>query len=213
MTKAANITQRVVWTFIAAALGTIPVAAALTGNGSTIAWSTALAAGIAGVLALAKNYLLKPPAFSTNPTLNIIERLAWTAVQAFIGALPVTINLTGHDFKALLYSGLAAALAAVISLAKNLSVEMNPNPGAAISPVIPGLVPPGLGNVASPVLAPLALGGDGKYRPVPANKTNQTMRFDTGSAGSGAKHQAPKPPPKPAARKRSVVQKKAGKKP
>jgi hypothetical protein len=54
---------------------------------------------------------------------NIVERFAWTAVQAFVGALPATLALTANDARAAAYAGLAAAVAAVISLAKNLTAE------------------------------------------------------------------------------------------
>lgn len=62
---------------------------------------------------------------TTKPstTVNIAERVIWTFVQAFVGSLPATFTLTGQDFRALLYSGLTAGVAAVISLAKNLSLN------------------------------------------------------------------------------------------
>ncbi len=65
-------------------------------------------------------------ATTTTPTpsklVNIAERVIWTFVQAFLGSLPATFTLTGNDFRAVLYSGLTAGLAAVVSLAKNLSL-------------------------------------------------------------------------------------------
>jgi hypothetical protein len=54
---------------------------------------------------------------------NVIERFVWTAVQAFVGSLPATMALTLKDSKAIAYSGLTAAVAAMISLAKNLTAE------------------------------------------------------------------------------------------
>lgn len=54
---------------------------------------------------------------------NIAERFVWTAVQAFFGSLPVTISLVPSDLKAVGYSGLTAAISAVISLAKNLTAS------------------------------------------------------------------------------------------
>lgn len=63
-----------------------------------------------------------PKPATTNPVLNIAERVIWTFVQAFVGSLPATFTLTGQDFRALLYSALTAGVAAVISLAKNLSL-------------------------------------------------------------------------------------------
>lgn len=59
---------------------------------------------------------------TTNPVLNIAERVIWTFVQAGIGSLPATFALTGNDLRAVLYSALTAGVAAVISLAKNLSL-------------------------------------------------------------------------------------------
>jgi hypothetical protein len=61
-----------------------------------------------------------------NPLVNIAERVLWTFVQAFLGSLPATFTLTGNDFRAVLYSGLTAGLAAVVSIAKNLTLT----PGA-----------------------------------------------------------------------------------
>lgn len=58
-----------------------------------------------------------------SPTIkNIVERFLWTAVQAFVGSLPATVTLTGHNLAAIGYSGLTAAVSAVISLAKNLTL-------------------------------------------------------------------------------------------
>lgn len=54
---------------------------------------------------------------------NVIERFVWTAVQAFIGSLPATIALSSDDLVAVGYAGLTAAIAAVVSLAKNLTSE------------------------------------------------------------------------------------------
>jgi uncharacterized membrane protein len=55
-------------------------------------------------------------------TRNIAERFVWTAVQAFVGSLPATFALNGRSLGAVGYSALTAAIAAVISLAKNLTV-------------------------------------------------------------------------------------------
>lgn len=60
--------------------------------------------------------------------LNIVERFVWTAVQAFVGSLPATVALDGHSLGAVGYSGLTAAVAAVISLAKNLALVPPPGP-------------------------------------------------------------------------------------
>lgn len=58
-----------------------------------------------------------------STTVNIAERVIWTFAQAFLGSLPATFTLTGQDFRAVLYSGLTAGVAAVLSLAKNLSLN------------------------------------------------------------------------------------------
>jgi len=58
------------------------------------------------------------------PIFNIIERLLWTAVQAFLGALPATLAIGSDDLSAVGYAALAAAIAAVISAAKNATSEM-----------------------------------------------------------------------------------------
>jgi len=58
-----------------------------------------------------------------SPLWNIVERLLWTAVQAFIGSLPVTLSLTTQDARAVGASAATAALSAIISAAKNLTAE------------------------------------------------------------------------------------------
>jgi len=58
-----------------------------------------------------------------SPIYNIVERLLWTAVQAFVGSLPATLALTSDGLVAVGYAGLSAAIAAVISAAKNLTSE------------------------------------------------------------------------------------------
>ncbi len=55
---------------------------------------------------------------------NIVERVVWTFVQAFIGSLPATIPLVADDARAISASALAAGIAAVVSLAKNLTGEL-----------------------------------------------------------------------------------------
>jgi len=58
-----------------------------------------------------------------HPAYNILERFLWTAVQAFVGSLPATIALTSDSLVAIGYAGLTAAIAAVVSLAKNVTAE------------------------------------------------------------------------------------------
>lgn len=59
---------------------------------------------------------------------NIAERFVWTAVQAFIGAVPVTFALDSKSLSAVGYAGLVAAIAAVVSLAKNLTASVTMPP-------------------------------------------------------------------------------------
>lgn len=58
-----------------------------------------------------------------TPVRNIVERFVWTFVQAAIGALPATLALTTDDLSAVGWSALAAGIAAIVSLAKNLTAE------------------------------------------------------------------------------------------
>lgn len=58
---------------------------------------------------------------------DIVERFMWTAVQAFMGSLPATIELSSDNLKAITWSGVSAAIAAVISLAKNLTLSAQVN--------------------------------------------------------------------------------------
>lgn len=64
--------------------------------------------------------------------LNLAERLVATAIAAFIGALPVVIPLTGDAFAAAGWAGLTAAIAAVLSLVKNLVQTGSATPAANI---------------------------------------------------------------------------------
>lgn len=50
--------------------------------------------------------------------LSILERAAWTFIQAFSAAIVISGNLGAQDLK-------IAAVAAVISVAKNLSVKVD----------------------------------------------------------------------------------------
>jgi len=54
---------------------------------------------------------------------NLIERFVWTAIQGFFGSVPATLTLTANDARAWVYAGVTGAVAAVISLAKNLTAE------------------------------------------------------------------------------------------
>jgi heme A synthase len=52
---------------------------------------------------------------------GLAERVVWTFVQGFFGAIPVTFTLDKDHGLAVAYAGLAGGLAAVISLGKNLT--------------------------------------------------------------------------------------------
>jgi hypothetical protein len=54
---------------------------------------------------------------------NIVERVVWTFIQAAIGSLPVTTALTTSSLSAVGWAALSAGVAAVVSLAKNLTAE------------------------------------------------------------------------------------------
>lgn len=66
---------------------------------------------------------MPPVALTRSPWVNILERLLWTAVQAFLGSMPATLALTTDSLAAVGYAGLTAAIAAVISAAKNITGE------------------------------------------------------------------------------------------
>lgn len=69
------------------------------------------------------NFTTLQASSNSNAVFDVVERFVWTAVQAFFGSLPFTISLAPSDLKAVGYSGLTAALSAVISLAKNLTAN------------------------------------------------------------------------------------------
>lgn len=58
-----------------------------------------------------------------NKARGLLERIANTAVYAFIGALPVTLPLAPDALSAAGWAGLTAAIAAVLSLIKNMLVN------------------------------------------------------------------------------------------
>lgn len=59
----------------------------------------------------------------TSNARNIAERVVWTFIQAFVGALPVTWILDKQHLEASAYAGLTAGIAAVVSLGKNLTAK------------------------------------------------------------------------------------------
>jgi hypothetical protein len=54
---------------------------------------------------------------------NIVERAFWTFIQAGVGSLPATLALSSNNAKAAAWAFVTAGVAAVISLAKNLTAE------------------------------------------------------------------------------------------
>ena len=54
---------------------------------------------------------------------DVLERVAKTAYQAFIGAMPMTVTLTTDGLSAAGWAGLIAAFAATVSLVKNLVTD------------------------------------------------------------------------------------------
>jgi len=67
---------------------------------------------------------------------DVIERAAWTFVQAFLGAFPIAgIGTDLAAWKAAALSGLAAGIAALISLIKNVAKQrlaVLDDPGARV---------------------------------------------------------------------------------
>lgn len=56
---------------------------------------------------------------------DIATRALKTFVQAFLGALPATVALNVHGIEIAGYAALTAGVAALLSLAHNLAVEMS----------------------------------------------------------------------------------------
>jgi hypothetical protein len=117
---ARDLMERVANTAVAAFIGALPVTIPLTNDALSAAGWAGLTAAIAAVLALVKNLVL---ASAGTASANIVERFAWTAAQAFVAAIPATFALTVDDTRAIALAGVNAAVAAVLSLAKNLTAE------------------------------------------------------------------------------------------
>lgn len=115
-----SILEKVANTAVFAFVGALPVTLPLTNDALSAAGWAGLTAAICAVLSLLKNLVA---AASTTPAGNLIDRFAWTAVQAFAAAIPATFALTASDSKAVALMGVNAAVAAVLSLAKNLTSE------------------------------------------------------------------------------------------
>ena len=115
-----DLLDRMTQTARMAFIGALPVALPLSTDALSAAGWAGLTAAIAAVLALVKNLLVSP---AGTASANIVERFAWTAAQAFVAAIPATFALTTDDTRAVALMGVNAAVAAVLSLAKNLSQE------------------------------------------------------------------------------------------
>lgn len=179
-TTTANILERLLWTAIAAGLAAVPITLSLTSNGVSIAGYSLLTAAIAAAISFLKNVLLLPPPFVKGP-LGIIERMLWTGLQAFVGSLPATITLSGHNLSALGYSGLLAAVAAMVSFAKNLTIfpvtPTSVNISAPLAPVLAPVVPVGAPGVTWGPLQVVSA-------PAPAPKTAKRSAKKTVKRGS-----------------------------
>lgn len=67
---------------------------------------------------------------------NIAERVAWTAVQSFLGAWAVTSTLTVDQAKASALAGAAAAISAVFTTVKAVIVDLKPKTTAPLSNIV-----------------------------------------------------------------------------
>lgn len=115
-----DVLERVATTATVAFIGALPVTVTLTPDALSAAGWAGLTAAVAAVLALIKSLVAKA---ATTATGNIVERFAWTAAQAFFGAIPATFALTTDNLEAVALAGVNAAVAATLSLAKNLAGE------------------------------------------------------------------------------------------
>lgn len=116
------------------ALGTLPTVLGVIGTSGVLATTTSaaatgkaavtagLTAAIATILSIVKNLVVT--ARPVTATANVVQRLAWTFVLAAVAALPAgEIYLDLQFGQTALLASLSAGLAAVVSLAKNLTAE------------------------------------------------------------------------------------------
>lgn len=108
-------------TFVIAFIAALPAGLNL-GHGSDLKaiGLTAIGAGIAAAIAFVKTAIWTP-ADGLPVWINVAERAAWTAVQGAAAALPAIIVWTKFGLIEAGWAAASGALAAVISLAKNLS--------------------------------------------------------------------------------------------
>lgn len=112
--------ERVAKTAYQAFVGALPMTVTLTADGLTAAGWAGLIAAFAATISLVKNLLVDGASTASG---NIFERLAWTAAAAFVGSVPVQLHLVVEDAEGVARAAATAAIAAIISLAQNLSLE------------------------------------------------------------------------------------------
>lgn len=116
------------------AIGTLPTVLGVIGTSGVLATTgtaadtgkAAVAAGvtatIATLLSIVKNLVVTAKPVSASA--NLVQRLAWTFTFAAVAALPTgTIYLDLAFGKAAVLAAVSAGLAAVVSMAKNLTAE------------------------------------------------------------------------------------------
>lgn len=115
-----SLAERVVTTFVVAFVGALPFTMVLTVSDTKAVGLAAAGAGLAAVIALAKNGVFNPT--STNVWLNVAERGAWSFLQGAAAMVPVTINLADlGGLKSIAFAALSGGVTAVLSFAKNLT--------------------------------------------------------------------------------------------
>ena len=118
--KFRDILDRVANTAVYAFVGALPVTITLSSDALAAAGWAGLTAAVVAVITLIKTLVTDGAATASG---NIIERFLWTAAQAFVGAIPASFSLTAEDATAIALAGVTAAVASILSLAKNLTAE------------------------------------------------------------------------------------------
>ncbi len=114
--------ERSVWSFIQGGVGALPIMLALTNDQGHAVILAAISGGLASWVTFIKAFFLNNEGpHNINPIANIVERFGWTFAAAFVGTLPATANLSRTVLGTIWTAGLAAGIAAVFSLAKNLT--------------------------------------------------------------------------------------------
>lgn len=126
-----SLLERVVSTFVTAAIAVLPVTMAFTAS-DTKAWVlTAIGAGIAALIALLKNATFKPT--TTVVWVNVAERAGWAFVQGSAATLPATLNLSDlHGLQAIFVAALVGGGNAILSFAKNLTAAASQAPATVM---------------------------------------------------------------------------------